>query len=342
MSTVATLLQEKINNKTKPLGSLGELERIALQAGIIQDSIHPVINRPTIVVFAGDHGISETGLVNPFPQSITGQMVYNFIRGGAAINVFCRQNGIDLKVVDAGVKGDFSDIISHPQFISAKINHGTRNYLEEAAMTFEETERAIGYGRSIVEHLVAEGSNCMGFGEMGIGNTSSASLLMAAITHTPLEKCVGKGTGADEKQLATKKATLEAVFEKHRNVISLQSPIKTLQYLGGYEIAMMVGAYLAAAEHKVIIVVDGFISTAALLVAHAMQPSVLNNCLFAHASGEQGHQRMLHYLNAKPLLNLGLRLGEGTGAALAMPLLYAAVNFVNEMASFEDAGVSRQ
>ncbi len=332
-------MKTKIDQKSKPPGSLGYLEDLALQVGAIQGTEEPVIRHPHIVVFAGDHGISATGLVNPYPQSITGAMVRNFVQGGAAINVFCRQNQLGLKVVDAGVNADLRDLETHPGFLSLKLGWGTRNYLEGPAMHFEETERAIALGKLVIENLAREGCNTVGLGEMGIGNSSSASLLMSAFLHLPLEKTVGKGTGANEEQLNVKRSTLERVFERHRSIVQLHSPLKTLQYFGGYEIAMMTGAYLAAAEQKMVIVVDGFIATAALLVAHAISPAVLQHCIFAHCSGEQGHHRMLHWLGARPLLNLGLRLGEGTGAALAMPLLQNAVRFVGEMSSLSDLDI---
>ncbi|MBC6490973.1 nicotinate-nucleotide--dimethylbenzimidazole phosphoribosyltransferase [Flavihumibacter stibioxidans] len=328
-------LQEKINSKTKPLGALGQLEETALQVGSIQGSTRPEVKLPHLVVFAGDHGIAETGLVNPYPQAVTAQMVHNFIRGGAAINVFCRQHQITLKIADAGVKADLSELHGSPEFIHAKIAPGTRNYLEEPAMSFEETERAIAVGRVIVNNIAATGCNTIAFGEMGIGNSSAASLLMAAFLNLPLEKCVGRGTGADDIQLTRKLQTLQAVSDKHLSVISLRSPLKTLQYLGGYEIAMMVGAYLSAAEHKMTIVVDGFIASAALLVAQSLRPEVLDNCIFGHCSGELGHHHLLHHFGARPLLNLGMRLGEGTGAALAIPLVQSAVLFLNEMAEMD-------
>jgi nicotinate-nucleotide--dimethylbenzimidazole phosphoribosyltransferase len=335
-------LQQKIDSKTKPPGSLGRLEEIALQVGTIQQSLHPKITNPHILVFAGDHGIAATGLVNPYPQAVTAQMVLNFINGGAAINVFCRQHRIQLQVIDAGVNADFKDI-SASQFIHAKIAFGTRNYLEEPAMSEEEVNAAIEKGKEIVATVHASGCNCIGFGEMGIGNTSSAALIMSAITALPIEQCVGRGTGANQEQLDKKIKTLEQVYQKHKKTIEHpQSAIEILRSFGGFEIAMMTGAYLEAAKKKMVIVVDGFICTAALMIAHMMDSTILENCFFAHTSGERGHEKMLHYLDAKPLLNLQMRLGEGTGAALAIPLIQSAVNFVEEMASFDSAGISNK
>jgi nicotinate-nucleotide--dimethylbenzimidazole phosphoribosyltransferase len=335
-------LQHKIDHKTKPPGSLGRLEEIALQIGMIQGSINPQISHPHIVVFAADHGIAATGLVNPYPQAVTAQMVLNFVDGGAAINVLCRQNKIRLKVVDAGVNIDFTGI-SSAEFIPAKIGYGTRNYLLEPAMTAEEAGAAIQKGKTIVEDIHSTGCNCIGFGEMGIGNTSAASLIMSAVTGLPVEECVGRGTGVNQEQLDTKIKTLQEVYRKHITTRGHQpSAIDILRTFGGFEIAMMTGAYLRAAELKMIIVVDGFITTAALLISNLINEQVLPYCIFAHCSGEQGHKKMLAHLNAKPLLNLEMRLGEGTGAALAIPLIQSAVNFLNEMASFETAGVSNK
>lgn len=331
-------LQSAIDNKTKPLGSLGLLEEIALRAGMIQQSLHPEIRDPHIVVFAGDHGIAQTGLVNPFPQEVTAQMVMNFLRGGAAINVFTRLNNIGLTVVDAGVNNEGFDAVDH--FINAKIARGTANYLETDAMTETAAVAAMEAGRSIVSQLAMQGCNTIGFGEMGIGNTSSAALIMSAITGLVVENCAGRGTGVNNQQLAVKIDTLKKAYAHHRLEQYAAHPVALLSKVGGYEIAMMTGAYLAAAEHHMIIVVDGFIATAALLLAQLMEPSVKEYCLFAHTSNELGHEAMLVYLEAKPLLHLSMRLGEGTGAALAIPLIRAAVAFLNEMASFNTAGIS--
>ena len=334
-------LQYKIDTKTKPPGSLGKLEEIALQVGMIQQTSKPCITHPHIVVFAADHGITATGLVNPYPQAVTAQMVFNFIHGGAAINVFCRQHNIQLRIVDAGVNADFNDLTTHRQFIDAKIGYGTRNYLEEQAMSEKEAGSAIKKGREIVEAIHSGGCNCIGFGEMGIGNTSSASLIMSVVTSLPVDQCVGRGTGTNEEQLSKKIKTLEQVHKKHKNFVGLSiSAMRILQAFGGFEIAMMTGAFLEAAERRMVIVVDGFICTAALLLAHMIDHRVLSNCIFAHTSGEQGHEKMLRYLHAQPLLDLKMRLGEGTGAALAIPLIQSALNFLEEMASFESAGIN--
>ena len=334
-------LQQQIDNKTKPLGALGRLEEIALQAGLIQGTVSPQLNRPHIVVFAGDHGIAAEGLVNPYPQAVTAQMVLNFITGGAAINVFCRQHQLGLSVVDAGVNFDFDTNLFPGKLLSAKIGYGTRNYLEEPAMSAEELKRALQAGKTIMRDLAAGGCNCVGFGEMGIGNTSSASLIMSYVTGIPVEECAGRGTGVNDEQLEKKKAVLREVFRRHLPAINADpGPLTILQRVGGFEIAMMTGAFLQAAELRMLILVDGFIATAALLLAKLTREDMQDHCIFSHTSGEHGHVRMLEYLHAEPLLNLGMRLGEGTGAAMAFPLIQSAIRFLREMASFETAGVS--
>jgi nicotinate-nucleotide--dimethylbenzimidazole phosphoribosyltransferase len=340
MNTLSDILKEKIDQKTKPIGALGQLESIALQIGLIQHTEKPSIQSPAIIVFAGDHGIATTGLVNPYPQSVTAQMVLNFLGGGAAINVFTRLNKIDLYVVDAGVNYAFDASINSPQFIRAKQAMGTNNYLETSAIDEENLVQSIEAGKKIVNDIALKGTNCVGFGEMGIGNSAAASLIMSAITQLPIEACTGRGTGVNDQQLAVKIKTLETVFTKHQLNEFAQAPYQLLAKVGGYEMAMMVGAYLEAYRQNMVIVVDGFIATAAFMLAHQIEPAILQNCIFAHTSGEQGHQKMLEYLGVNPLLNLGMRLGEGTGSAIAMPIIQAAVAFLNEMASFEQAAVS--
>lgn len=328
-------LLSKINNKTKPLGSLGILENIALQIGCIQDTLTPVLNNPTIVVFAGDHGIVREG-VSPYPQEVTYQMVFNFLQGGAGINVFSRQNGIAIKIVDAGVNFNFDP---HPDLIDAKIDHGTKSYLDEPAMTAIQCNNAIEKGAVIVQDIYASGCNIIGFGEMGIGNTSSAAIIMSLLCNLPLEMCIGRGTGLDDAGLEKKKVILQQAIANHSFD---KTPLNVLTVFGGFEIAMICGAMLKAAELKMTILVDGFITTAALLVAKGMHQQVPDYCIFSHQSNEQGHALMLKYLKASPVLHLGMRLGEGTGAAVAYPIIQSAVNFLNQMASFESAGVSNK
>lgn len=350
MQTLHASLTEKINTKTKPPGALGMLETLALQAGLVQQSVSPVLLKPHIVVFAGDHGVSASGMVNAYPQAVTAQMVLNFINGGAAINVFCKQHNIELTVVDAGVNYDFETALP---IIHAKIRKGTNDYTNGPAMSIDEVKHAIQKGKNIVSDIHNTGCNTIGFGEMGIGNTSAASLIMHHYTRLPLVECVGRGTGLSDEQLAQKIKTLETTAQYHHIEKFDKSPHELLASIGGFEIAMMAGAYISAYELGMLILTDGFIATAALYCAIALlnmqstgevtlnnESELLRNCIFTHASGEKGHHNMLQKIAAKPLLNLGLRLGEGTGAALAMPLLQSAVNFLNEMASFETAGVS--
>jgi nicotinate-nucleotide--dimethylbenzimidazole phosphoribosyltransferase len=340
MNTLREALQSRIDGKTKPQGALGRLEELALQIGLIQGTAHPRLTNPHIVVFAGDHGIAATGLVNPYPQEVTAQMVLNFIHGGAAINVFCRQHGLSLKVVDAGVNFDFPP--EHSSLLQEKIAYGTRNYLEEDAMSRDQTVQAMEAGGRVVKDLHRQGCNCIGLGEMGIGNTSSAALIMSFVTGIPVEECCGRGTGVNDAQLETKIATLGKAYQKHAKAIAASPDAVTiLRHIGGLEIAMMAGAILQAATLNMVILIDGFITTAALLLAAMEDPTVKDHCVYSHTSGEKGHQRMLHHLNARPLLDLGMRLGEGTGAAMAYPILQSALAFLREMASFESAGVSK-
>lgn len=329
-------LQRKIDSKTKPLGALGLLETIALQIGLIQQTLTPRLMNPTMLVFAGDHGIVESG-VSSYPQAVTAQMVLNFLNGGAAINVFCTQNGVKLRVVDSGVNHVFAP---HANLIDAKIAHGTANYLTNMAMSIKQCKQALTVGASIACKEIALGCNVIAFGEMGIGNTSSASALMSVLCKLPVEQCVGRGTGLDDFGVLKKTALLAQAISHHN--LNRNDTIKVLQTFGGFEIAMMAGAMLSAAEKKTILLIDGFIASASLLVASKLQPRILDYCIFAHCSDENAHKQLLNYLGVKPLLEMGLRLGEGTGAALAYPLLAAAVNFLNEMASFESAGVSEK
>jgi len=329
-AALSTQLDAAVNNKTKPLGSLGMLETLARQIGLIQRTVHPRIASPAILVFAGDHGVVAEK-VSPYPQDVTWQMVENFLGGGAAINVFARQNQCALQVIDAGVNHDFG---ARTGLTDRKVAHGTRNFMREAAMTPEQCRLAIRHGIELVEGL--EG-NVLGFGEMGIGNTSAAAALMHKLTGAPLEDCVGAGAGLSEQGVAHKLKVLQRAAELHAQA---SEPLDILAALGGFEIAMMTGAMLAAARRRMVLLIDGFIVTSALLAAARLQPAVLDYCVFSHCSDERGHASMLEHLGARPLLQLGLRLGEGSGCALALPLLHAAVNFLNDMATFESAQVS--
>jgi nicotinate-nucleotide--dimethylbenzimidazole phosphoribosyltransferase len=326
-------LQHTIDQKTKPLGALGRLERLALRIGQIQNTLKPSLNNPTVIVFAGDHGITAEG-VSAYPQEVTRQMVLNFLAGGAAINVFARQHNLNLYVVDAGVNAELPE---HPQLLNRKVAPGTRNFRYEPAMTIEQCEQAIKSGSEVVRQMHDSGCNIIVFGEMGIGNTSSATALLSLLGNIPVEQCVGRGAGLDDAGLTNKKQVLHKAI-RHHAIAS--DPFRALATYGGFEIAMMCGAFLQAAAKRMIILVDGFIVTSALLVASHMYPAVLDYCIFGHLSEEPGHRKMLELLNADPLLHLDMRLGEGTGATLAYSLVESAVRFLNEMASFESAGVS--
>lgn len=326
------MLQHKIDFKTKPLGSLGKLEKVALQIGLLQNTLSPELKNPTHIVFAADHGLTEEG-VSLYPKEVTFQMVMNFLGGGAAVNVFCRQHNIALKVVDAGVDYEFS---KDSNLIHAKVGNGTKNIMKEPAMTVDLCEKAMAKGAEIVEAEFLAGCNVISFGEMGIGNTSSASLLMNKLTGISIEDCTGRGTGHDNAGLSKKMAILKEASLKYDVV----EPKQILATYGGFEIAMMCGAMLQAKKCGMVVIVDGFITTSALLTAYKMDKSILDNCVFSHCSGEKGHKAMLDYMGVEPVVDLNMRLGEGTGAVVVYPLVQSAVLFLNEMASFESAGVS--
>lgn len=329
---LSTALDRAINNKTKPLGSLGMLETLAKQIGLIQSTTAPTITEPAILVFAGDHGIVAEG-VSAYPQDVTWQMVENFLSQGAAINVFAKQNQCALHVVDAGVNHDFGP---RDGLLDRKVAPGTRNFAQEPAMSAQQCATALEHGMALVADLPG---NVVGFGEMGIGNTTAAAALMHKLTGLPVAQCVGVGTGLTSDGVLHKQRVIEAAVAKHT---AATEALDILATFGGLEIAMMAGAMLKAAERRKVLLIDGFIVTSALLAAARIQPAILDYCVFAHCSDESGHRRMLDHLGARPLLQLGLRLGEGTGGALALPLLHAAVNFVNQMATFESAQVSEK
>ena len=331
-AALAARLDARINDKTKPLGSLGALERLARQIGLIQGSDHPVLRQSAIVVCAGDHGVTAEG-VSAYPQSVTWQMVENFLAGGAAINIFARQNECALYIVDTGVNHDFGQ---RDGLLDRKIAAGTANFCEAPAMTAPQCEAALQAGLQFAESLQAD---VLGFGEMGIGNTTAAAALMAAFTGAPVQECVGAGTGLDAQGVARKADAVTRALHLHAQA---STPLQRLAALGGFEIAFMAGAMLGAAQRRKVVLIDGFIVTSALLVAAALQPAVLEYCVFSHCSDEAGHRRMLQYLGATPLMQLDLRLGEGTGAALALPLLRAAVNFLERMATLSLPSVSEK
>ena len=331
----SSLLQEKIDSKTKPVGALGTLETLAFQIGTVFKTLNPKIINPNIVVFAADHGIANHG-VSAYPQDVTRQMVNNFLEGGAAINVFCNQHDIKLSIVDSGVNYDFP---TNANLINAKIAKGAQSFLHAPAMSDTELQLCFEKGKAIVETIAKTGSNCIGFGEMGIGNTSTASVLMSILIDFPLEECVGKGTGVMDEKLIQKQNLLKKAIENYSGPAEL---MQQLAYFGGFEIIQMASGMLTAFENNMIILVDGFICSVAFLIAFKINPAIIKNAVFCHCSAEKAHQKLLNYLQAKPILNLDLRLGEGTGCAVAFPILKSAEAFLNDMASFESAGVSRK
>ena len=331
-AALAGRLQQLLDNKTKPVGALGQLEALALRIGTILGTESPVLSAPQMLVCAGDHGLAARG-VSAYPSDVTWQMVENFLAGGAAVSVLARQHGLALTVVDCGVRHDFAPA---PGLVVRKIAAGTADASAGPAMTAAQCAQAIANGREVVRALPG---NALLLGEMGIGNTSAASMLLSRLAGIELDDCVGAGTGLDAAGLQRKRTVLAEAMALHR---SATGPLEALAAFGGFEIATLVGAVLQAAEERRVIVVDGFITGAAVLVAQALQPHVVQRCVAAHGSAEPGHALLLRHLGLAPLLQLGLRLGEGSGAALAWPLLESACRILREMASFESAGVSRQ
>ncbi|WP_135381759.1 nicotinate-nucleotide--dimethylbenzimidazole phosphoribosyltransferase [Vibrio tasmaniensis] len=332
-------IQHRIDQKTKPLGALGLLEKVAHQLALIQSQgketavEHIELNKPRIIIFAGDHGIADEG-VSIAPSAVTQQMVLNFLSGGAAINCFCAVNNVEITVVDTGillpVESD-SDML-----ISQRLGTRTNNFANEAAMSLETVERGIELGTELVSRTISNGTNIIMFGEMGIGNTSSASAILSALANRTADECVGLGTGINNEQLARKVAVVKQGVARCINPDAKE----VLSQVGGYEIVQMVGGFLGAYENRTPVLVDGFIVSVAAYVATLIEPSCRDYMIFAHRSEESGHKILLELLDAEPLLDLGLRLGEGTGAALAMPIIRAAVEFYNNMASFASAGVT--
>ena len=327
--------RRRLDSLTKPLGALGSLEPLAAQVCAVQRTLKPAIVRPVAVVFAADHGVADRG-VSAYPRAVTGQMVQNFLAGGAAISVLARLQGIELWIVDAGVDADCG---SHPRLIDAKVRRGTRDFVEQCAMTPEECEQALRRGRAVIDQVIPAGGNTLLLGEMGIGNTAAAALLMHGLTGIALGDCVGRGTGLDDAGLERKRATLAAAAARRALP---RDPVELLAEFGGYEIAMLVGALVAAAARRMLIVVDGFTVTVAAALAARIDGNVLGYCVFGHCSAEQAHRALLTYLEVQPLLDLGMRLGEGSGAAVALSLVRAALGLFTDMATFEGAGVSEK
>ncbi len=326
-------IQSKIDNKTKPMGALGELENIAKQLAQVLGKDKPEITNPKLLIFAADHGIAASG-VSIAPSEVTTQMVMNFVAGGAAINVFCRQVGLDMEVIDCGILQSLEGVEG---VINQRLGAGTGAIHKQPAMTLGAVKQGMDMACARIEFHHQQGCNLIALGEMGIGNTSSAAAIMATIMGVSSANCVGRGTGIDAATLKRKQMLVEQALHIHK--AELTDPYNILACLGGFEIVQMTGAMLAAAERNMLIVVDGFIATAAAMVAVQINANVRDYMIFGHQSDERGHCMMMEHLQARPLLNLGMRLGEGSGAVLALPLIRAAAGFYNEMASFSDAGI---
>jgi len=329
-----TDIETTINNKTKPIGSLGQLEELATQLALILGADNPQLIKPTQLVFAGDHGISELG-VSIANSEVTGLMVANFCRGGAAINIFCQQHDMALQVIDCGTVFEQPE---HEILIKQRLGDTTKPFNTAPAMTKEQTENGLNLGAKAAQNLMESGSNIIGIGEMGIGNTTSAAAIMHVLTGYDIELCVGRGSGVDEKTMNVKKEVIQQAISLHKN--KFFTPIETLTHLGGFEIVQMVGAMLAIAQAGKVIIVDGFISSVAALIACDIAPNARDYMVFSHCSKEFGHHLILRKLNANAILDLNLCLGEGSGCPLVLPLLQSALAFYNNMASFEQANIT--
>lgn len=334
-------IQDKIDNLNKPKGSLGRLESLAMQICLIQETLSPKLSHPCHILFGSDHGIEREG-VSFTPREVTWQQMINYGKGGGGVNMFCNQHGFKLRVVDVGVDYDFSGPeASH--IIPRKIAYGTRNFLHESAMTEEEWQKALSIGAEQVDECHNEGCNIISFGEMGIGNTSPSSVLMHLFLDIPLVECVGAGSGLAADGIRHKYEVLQASVDnfKANNNLGNLSASDITHYFVGYEMAAAIGGMLRAAENRMIILVDGFIMTACILAASGICREVMDYAVFGHCGDEGGHKHMLDAMNAEPLLHLGLRLGEGTGALCAYPIVQSAVNMINEMDNWAHAKVTK-
>ena len=329
-------IQQKIDNLNKPKGALGRLEELAMQICLVQQTLDPQLTHPCHLLLGGDHGIEREG-VSATPREVTWQQMINFTRGGGGVNMFCRQHGFKLRVIDVGVDHDLSQV---PGIIDCKVARGTRNFLHEPAMTEEQYEQAIGIGAKLVDDCKREGCNIVCIGEMGAANTSPSSIWMSLFCHIPLVECIGAGSGLDNQGISHKQRVLE---EAMKRFLSSGEPTTTdiIRYFGGFEMVTAIGAMLRAAELRMLVMVDGFIMTACALAACQLYPEAQDYMIFGHCGDESGHRRMLDFLHAKPLLNLGLRLGEGTGALCAYPIIDSAVRMINEMNNFENAKITK-
>lgn len=327
-------LIDKINNLTKPKGALGMLEDLALQIGLIQQTLSPTLHKPHNILLAGDHGIVEEG-VSKSPKEVTWQQLSNFTHGGGGVNFLCRQHRFELVIVDAGV--DY-DLPYEKGIVNLSVGRGTKNFLHGPAMSKEERDLCIERGASIVDKVYESGCNIVSFGEMGIGNTSPSSIWMHLLANIPLKDCVGAGSGLDDEAIRHKYEILRRSIDNYQGDRSVED---ILSYFGGFEMNMAVGGMLRAAERGMIVLVDGFIMTNCMLAASKLYPHVLDYAIFAHQGDESGHKLVLQAMNAKPVLHLGLRLGEGTGAICCYPIIESAVRMINEMDTFAHASITK-
>lgn len=331
--TLRPSIQQKIDNLNKPKGSLGRLESLAMQICLIQQTLSPSVEKPCHLLLGGDHGIEREG-VSVSPREVTWQQMINFTKGGGGVNMFCRQHGFDLRIVDVGVDYDLS---AYPEILNYKIARGTRNFLYEPAMTEEEYEQALSIGEHLVDECHQQGCRIICIGEMGIANTSPSSIWMHLFTQIPLEECIGAGAGLNTEGIRHKYEVLSKAIKNYQDTPH-SSP---LTYFGGFEMVTAIGAMLRAAELHLIILIDGFIMTACALAACQLYPDCKDYMIFTHCGDESGHKRMLDALHAEPLLHLGLRLGEGTGALCAFPIVDSAVRMMNEMNNFDNANITK-
>lgn len=331
-------IQQKIDNLNKPKGSLGRLESLAMQVCLIQQTLSPSLAHPCHLLLGGDHGI-ECEDVSVSPREVTWQQMINFTKGGGGVNMFCRQHGFNLRIVDVGVDYDLS---SYPNILNRKIARGTKNFLYEPAMNEDEYEQTLSVGIDLVDDCKEKGCRILSIGEMGIANTSPSSIWMHLFTGIPLAECIGAGAGLNTEGIHHKYEVLRKALDRYnRDNGSYGQPFKSIPYFGGFEMIAAIGAMLRAAELHIIILIDGFIMTACALVACQLYPQAKDYMIFTHCGDESGHQRMLKALNAEPLLQLGLRLGEGTGALCAFPIVDSAVRMMNEMNNFDNANITR-
>jgi nicotinate-nucleotide--dimethylbenzimidazole phosphoribosyltransferase len=334
-------IQAKIDNLNKPKGSLGRLEEIAMQVCLIQQTLSPSVAHPCHLLLGGDHGIEREG-VSISPREVTWQQMIDFTHGGGGVNMFCRQHGFTLRIVDVGVDYDLSGVSG---IIDRKIARGTGNFLYEPAMSEEEFDRTLSVGIDLVDNCVAEGCRILSVGEMGIGNTSPSSIWMSLFGDIPLKDCIGAGAGLDNDGIRHKYEVLSRSMERYHEFygkdVASVSPVTPIRYFGGFEMVAAIGAMLRAAEQHVVVLIDGFIMTACALAAIRLYPASQDYMIFTHCGDESGHKMMLDIVDAKPLLHLGLRLGEGTGALCAFPIIDSAVRMVNEMNNFDNARITK-